>query len=58
MDEERPSVSDAILGDFLTQVMSTEQSDKHHDQDAHTSAMKSLKRDSLIVYSLPDAHKW
>ena len=56
MDEERPSGSDAILGDFLTQVI--EQSETHHDQDAHTSAKHSRKRDALEHNSSPNAHKW
>ncbi|XP_062599499.1 uncharacterized protein LOC134261024 [Saccostrea cucullata] len=59
MDEERPSGSDAILGDFLTQVMSTEQSDTHHEQDVHKGAMKSRKRDALNnEHSSQDTHKW
>ena len=39
MDEERPSGSDAILGDFLTQVIYAEQSSDEHN--LQTSADKS-----------------
>lgn len=56
MYEERLAGSDAILGDFLTQVISAEQSSVEHD--TQTSAGKSCKRDALIANSSPDAHKW
>lgn len=56
MDKERPSGSDAILGDFLTQVI--EQSETHHAQNAHTSAMHSHKRDALEHNLSPNVHKW
>lgn len=56
MDKERSSGSDAIFGDFLTHLISTEQSEKH-DHDVHTSAMNSLKQDALIEHLSPGAHK-
>ena len=56
MDEERPSGSDAILGDFLTQVIYAEQSSDEHN--LQTSADKSRQRDALIANSLSYAHMW
>lgn len=53
MDEKRPSGSDAIFFGFSKQVISKEQSEMHHDQDAYTSAMKSRKQDALIEHSSP-----